>query len=186
MRTSKCLSMLAVALMIAGRASAAPILGGTVIVAHDGEVIAEFLGHTAAYSNDLYLDSPANSLGIIFNNQTTPWGSTKSLGTFTAGTELLFKIYVQNTGDVFYTGPASRNPDNLEHAIVDDAYGSGKTYVGFEDLFNGGDLDYDDLMFAFTNVRGGGGGGQVPEPMTLALVGLGVGAMALGRKLRRS
>jgi len=185
MSSMKVLSSLAIAFALAGRVQAAPILGAKVIVATDGEVIAEFLGHTADYSNDLYLDSPANGLGIIFNNHVTPPGTTMSLGSFTAGTELVFRIHVNNTGDDFFTGPGSRNIDDLEHAVVDDAYGSGKTYVGFEDLLRGGDKDYDDLMFAFTNVQGGGGG-QVPEPMTLALVGLGLGATALGRKLRRS
>jgi hypothetical protein len=185
MSTLRLFSSIAVAVALAGRAQAAPVLGAKVIVASDGEVIAEFLGHTAAYSNDLYLDSPANGLGIIFNNQSTPAGTTMSLGSFTAGTELIFKIHVNDTGYDFFTGPGSRNPDGLEHAMVDDAFAPGKTYVGFEDLLNGGDRDFDDLMFAFTNVHGGGGG-QVPEPMTLALVGLGLGATVLGRKLRRS
>jgi hypothetical protein len=153
-------------------AQAAPILGASVIVASDGEVVAKFLGHTAGFSNDLYLDEPANALGIIFNNQTTPVGTTMSLGTFSAGTELIFRIHVINTGDDFFTGPASRNPDQLAHAVVDDAYSATETYVGFEDLFGGGDLDYDDLQFSFTNVRS-----TVPEPGGLALLGLALAAL---------
>ena len=135
-------------------AHAAPILGGSVVVQNDGEVIAKFLGHTAGYSNDLYLSSPSNSIGLIFNNHATAVGTTMSLGTFAAGTELIFQIYVQNTGYSFFSGPAWRNPDNLAHAMVNDEYSLTETYVGFEDLYGGGDQDYDDLNFSFTNVKG--------------------------------
>lgn len=161
---------------------ATPILGGKVIVASDGEVIATFLGHTAGYSNNLYLDSPSNSLGLIFNNHSTPPGSTFSLGNFTAGTELIFRIYVINTGQSFFTGDASRNPDGLFHAVVDDAYSATAAYVGFEDLLGGGDLDYDDLNFSFTNVRGTHS--SVPDGgATAGLLGASlVGLAALRRK----
>jgi hypothetical protein len=145
---------LAILGLVLPAAQAAPILGGSVVVQTDGEVIAKFLGHTAGYSNDLYLSSPSNSLGLIFNNHATAVGTTMSLGSFAAGTELIFQIYVQNTGYSFFSGPAWRNPDNLVHALVDDAYSATETYVGFEDLYGGGDLDYDDLMFSFTNVKG--------------------------------
>lgn len=160
---------------------AAPILGAIVTVKTTGDVEAEFLGHTAGYTNLLYLDSPANSLGVIFNNQTTPVGTVVNLGTFTAGTELLFRIRVTNTGDDFFTGPASRNPDNLEHAVVDDQFAPNKSYVGFEDLFGGGDRDYDDLNFSFTNTAAS----IVPVPATFLLFGSGMGVMALTRRLRR-
>lgn len=159
-------------LALGATVQAAPILGASVIVANDGEVVAKFLGHTAGYSNDLYLNDPVNGIGIIFNNQTTPVGTTLSLGNFTAGTELIFRIHVNNTGDDFFTGPGTRNPDGLEHAVVDDAFSATETYVGFEDLFGGGDLDYDDLNFAFTNVRS-----SVPEPGGLALLGLALAAL---------
>ncbi len=172
-----------VGFLVAGSSvNALPILGGTVVVASDGNVTAKFLGHTAGYSNDLYLDSPANALGIIFNNQSTPVGTTMDLGYFTAGTELIFRIYVNDTGDSFYTGPASRNPDQLAHAVVDDDYLPTETYVGFEDLFNGGDLDYDDLNFSFTNVRGQT---SVPEAgMTLGMLSMGL--LGLGWMKRRA
>ena len=134
-------------------ASAVPILGGHVIVASDGNVVAKFLGHTASFTNLLYLSSPASYPAIIFNNQTSPVGSTVDLGYFTSGTELIFKIHVVNTGADFYTGPSSRNADGLAHAVVDDAYSATETYVGFEDVSGGGDRDYDDLNFSFTNVR---------------------------------
>lgn len=166
---------------------AVPILGGSVVVAADGEVVASFIGHTAGYSNDLYLDSPSGAFsGIIFNNHSTPAGATVSLGTFAAGTELIFRIHVNNTGYDFYSGPGTRNPDGLAHAVVDDAVIPSATYVGFEDLLGGGDLDYDDLMFSFTNVRGTTEPPAVPDlGSTAALLGLGcVGLLAAGRRRR--
>ena len=77
---------------------ALPILGANVIVNTTGNVTATYLGHTARISNDLYLDSPSNGMGLIFNNHTTPVGTTFDLGTFTAGTELLFRLYAHESG----------------------------------------------------------------------------------------
>ncbi|RXK54803.1 VPDSG-CTERM sorting domain-containing protein [Oleiharenicola lentus] len=168
-------------------AHAVPILGGSVVVENDGEVVAKFLGHTAGYTNLLFLSSPGNILGTIFNNQVTPVGSTMSLGNFTAGTELIFGIYVQNTGYTYYSGPANRNPDGLVHAVVDDAYSPTETYVGFEDLFGGGDMDYDDLNFSFTNVKGTTQPPGVPDSGATALLsamGL-VALFAIRKSVRR-
>jgi hypothetical protein len=59
-------------------------------------------------------------------------------------------LLVQQTGDLFYTGPGIRNVDGIAHAMIQEA--AGQVIVGVEDLFGGGDFDYDDLVFAFTNV----------------------------------
>lgn len=170
-------------------ANAVPILGQDIYAANDGDVIATYLGATAAYSNDLYLYVSSGSDTWIFNNQSTPVGTTVNLGSFSAGDELLFYIYVNDTGNSFYSGSdTSLNTDGIYHAIVDFDYAPGETYVGFEDLLNGGDRDYDDVMFSFTNLasEGGLGGDPVPEPSTIALLGLGlVGLVGAGARKRR-
>lgn len=139
-------------------------------VATAGEVILTFLSKTAAYSNDLYLQGTPDS---ILNNQTALLGSQYSLGNFQAGSELSFTMFVKNTGFAYYTGNASLNPDNLLHAAYDITSGQSLN-IGFEDLFNGGDKDYDDLVFSLNNVRVGSLVTAVPEPETYAMMTAGL------------
>jgi hypothetical protein len=115
-----------------------------VVVNNDATAVATFCGGTAGYTSDAYLTSP--SFVYIATGNVTAAGSTVDLGMFTAGDELVFAIYVRNTGYWYYTGEGSRNPDGIVHAAVTDL-GNGAFAVGFEDLFGGGDLDYDDIMF---------------------------------------
>ncbi len=181
MKLRNLLSALALTLAMVPAAKAVPILGANIYVEETGNVTATYLGHTAGYTNELYLYLPTNGLGVIFNNHTTPVGTTFDLGTFTAGTELVFAIYVLNTGDTFYSGDASRNADGLAHAVVDTEYATDAAYVGFEDLLGGGDMDYDDVMFSFTNV-----GVKVPEPAPLVLLMTGLFGLGMRRfKSRR-
>ena len=148
--------------------------GFEVVVSSTDHVVATYEGTSASYSNDLYLNGV-----FIFNNQTTPWGSTVDLGSYAVGTELVFELRVQNTGDSFFTGPASRNPDAAPHARVQAEWVPGSTLVSFEDLY-GGPFDYNDLSFSFTNTV------SVPEPSPwgLMLAGLGGVALASRRRLR--
>jgi hypothetical protein len=193
---------IALLLLMPRPAAAAPIIGAQ-LVATGGEVVAQFMGHSAGFTNELYLFDASDlstplpvtgsagtlGAGLIFVNHTSPVGSQVNLGAFAAGTELVFGIYVQNTQETFYMGPGSRNPDGIAHGAVDNGlapqfpnYGdpipAGFVGVGFEDLFGGGDLDYDDLGFAFSNVRP-----SVPEPLTLSLLGLGFAGLG-ARRLR--
>jgi uncharacterized protein DUF4114 len=130
---------------------ATPIVGGKIFVQNTGDVIATFLGSAAGFDNLLLLASPPNNLGVIFEGHVTPSGTMVDLGVFNAGTELIFELNNQN-GGIFFTGPANRNPDNVAHAIVDDQFAPGQTLVGFEDAFGGGDFDYNDIQFTFSNV----------------------------------
>jgi uncharacterized protein DUF4114/protein with PEP-CTERM/exosortase system signal len=130
---------------------ATPIVGGRIFVQNTGHVITTFVGSDAGFDDLLLLASPPNNLGVIFEGHVSPPGSMVDLGVFNAGTELIFELNNQN-GGIFFTGPANRNPDNIAHAIVDDQFGPGQTFVGFEDAFGGGDFDYNDIQFRFSNV----------------------------------
>lgn len=148
-------------------------------VATAGEVILTFLSKSAAYSNDLYLQGTPDS---VLNNQTTLPGTQFSLGTFQAGAELAFTMFVKNTGFAYYTGSASFNPDNFMHAAYDVTSGQSLN-IGFEDLFNGGDKDYDDLVFSLNNVRVGTLVTAVPEPEAYSM--LAAGLLLIGFAKRR-
>lgn len=92
----------------------------------------------------------------------------------TGATEIFFKLDVVTTGDIFYSGPASNNVDNTEHAASFYAYSNGMTLVGFEDLAFGGDLNYDDIVFMVSNVQSMPLAVPEPETWVMLLAGLGI------------
>lgn len=158
-----------------------------------GPVVAYFGGHTAAFTNLLGLIVNGVDLGVTgLNNQTTPIGTSFDFGgaTVNAGDSLVFYIDVINTGDRFFS-KRSLNIDGVTHIFsapyAGGLVGPGGTipagiYVGFEDLRGGGDKDYDDLKFVFTNV----GGGVVPEPATWALLIAGFGLVGFAARRRKA
>lgn len=142
----------------------AQIEGAKIIVTSDQDIIATYRGNTAAYNNDLYLFSPDNNLGLIFQNHVDSIGATFNLGSFPIGTELIFQLHVNDTGYDFFSGPAERNPDDHAHARVTYDWQPDETLVEFEDLYNG-PFNYNDLSFSFTGT---------PEPASALLLGAGV------------
>ncbi len=175
-------------------ASAFPIAspgteGFLVIAAGSSPVVATYEGNSASYSNDLYLErdglgnpgidgNTANDL-FLFNNHVNNPGNTASVGTFSAGVELVFRLHVNNTGDNFFSGPGSRNVDGNAHARVQDNWAPGTTLVSFEDL-RGGPFVFNDLSFSFSNTRST----PVPDSMSTGL-GLGVALIGLFTAARR-
>ncbi len=170
------------ALLSAGVASAAPVLGAQLFWA-GGEVQITVQPASAGYTSELTLYSADPDIFLALNSQV---GTVVTLSAAVIdanhdiGDELRFGIFVRNTGDIFYMGAASRNADNLVHAGVDNL-GGGVLRVGFEDLLGGGDRDYDDNVFDFR----GGVRSTVPEPGTLALAGLALVGIGAARRARR-
>jgi hypothetical protein len=154
--------------------------GFLVIVSTTDDVVATYEGNSAAYSDDLFLQ---NTSTFVFNNHASAVGSTVNLGTFAAGTELLFRLHVNNTGYDYFTGPASRNPDQQIHARVEDNFAPNTTLVSFEDLFNG-PFDYNDLSFSFSNTNNGST--TAPEPATLALLAASISGLAFRRRRKQN
>lgn len=141
-------------------------LADPIYVASDGPVTLNYLGFEAAYTNTLWLHSPVYT-GPIFVNKGplgTPVGTVFDLGIFPSRTPLVFSIFVHNTGHTFFSGAAASNPDGVGHAWIDSLTPT-LINVGFEDLWNGGDKDYNDLRFSVANVTT-----SISEPSALALV----------------
>ena len=167
-------------------ASATAILGQKVYY-EGGSIQVTILPYDAYYTSTLYLFSTSTPLPIAASyevGKVVNLTNLPSLGV-AVGNELIFGIVVNNTGDKFVTGPASSNPDNFAHAVVN--YLNDVALINFEDLWSGGDEDFNDVNF-----QASGGIGitppKIPEPasITLLLFGLIGIAWVSTRKKNRS
>ncbi len=168
----------------------------TFTAASNGTVVAYFLGgNTIRYESELGLRVNGIDVGTFgLNNKTSALGDSFDFGgvLVNAGDELVFRLSVLSTGNEFFS-KRSLNPDGITH-IYSTAYGGGDygvpagTYVAFEDVLLGGtyeDFDYNDLEFAFTNVRGQEVPG-IPEPASWALMIAGFGMVGLASRRRHA
>lgn len=128
---------------------AKPAPGGGTFVAGTGHVVVDVMASDSGYDNKLYWSSDnwktKNYIGI--DNQT----QTVDLGSFAPGTSIEFGID-NGQGQFFKTGAASSNPDHIEHATVDRSTDS--TAIGFEDLYGGGDRDFNDAILRVRSLTG--------------------------------
>lgn len=147
-----------------------------------------FSGGGASYTNELTMLVNGVATGIQgLNNHTSAYGSFLDLGAVTAGDVIVFKMVNLSPGTV---GPwysdKSMNSDGVNHVYSTDFAGDstipGGTYVAFEDLRGGGDFNYNDLSFVFTNVSTSTSV-PTPSPLTL-LLAAGAAAALLRRKTR--
>lgn len=161
----------------------------TFVAASSGDIVAYFAGQDAGDTEDLGLlingvDTGSYGLG----NHTTSVGTAFNFGHADVGDSLVFFIRDLSAGLNFYS-KTSLNSDGFNHAYAT-AYAGGDagipagTFVAFEDQFGGGDRDYNDETFVFTNVRDTQGG--VPEPATWALMLSGFGLAGATLRRRRN
>jgi cytoskeletal protein CcmA (bactofilin family) len=151
--------------LFAATADASDHEGAKLIVLEEDAIISTtFSGGDAGYNSDVYLLGSPDNIWIGTGNDTpvgtqfelnTLVGTEFELNVFLEGDELVFAIYVTNTGNWFYSGPADRNADGLVHATITDNV-DGTFTLGFEDLYDGGDLDFNDINFDVTSDIGGG------------------------------
>ena len=79
-------------------------------------------------------------------NDTPLWpGDFVDLGTLAAGTQLSFFL-TPNDGHVYTPIPAL-NPDGIPHMVATGLENSRYLLASFEDMFQGGDADYEDCVF---------------------------------------
>lgn len=128
----------------------------------------------------------------------TAGGTTVMLGggySFAAGEEVLLGLFVHNeyeegpggadwkTQDAddytYFSGPMWRNKDSRFHLLVTDLGGGTFQFSGgWEDTVDGGDNDFNDVVFEISGVT------VTPEPFSMALMATGLAGMA-GAALRR-
>jgi len=101
-------------------------------------------------------------------------GDFVDLGTLEAGTQLDFFLISNgaNGGTNVFSTDTSVNPDGIDHVVAFALTDSPYLLIGFEDLYGGGDLDYNDLLFVVdigtTNVEVLT---SAPEPSSLMILG---------------
>jgi hypothetical protein len=152
-----------------------------------GDVTAWFAGFDAGYSSTIGM-AVNGVLGSTFclPNKTTSVGTSCLLGSVMKGDTIEFVLRVANTG-IDYSTTASKNPGGLNHAWST-PYAGGDfgipagIFVGFEDLPNLGDRDYNDHRFVFNFP----GAAAVPEPATWAFLIAGFGLVGAAVRRRRT
>jgi len=149
-------------------------LGYTPVDAQAGASGAQSLIFPDASSHNQYSSNPTDT-----SSDSTPLqpGDFVDLGTYSAGTLIDFFLISNgaNGGTNTYTADSASNPDGMQHVVSYALPGSPYLIIGFEDLFGGGDMDYNDIVFAVDI-----GAANVerlvavaaPEPATWAMMGL--------------
>lgn len=187
-----------VAALFAVPAAAVPITTPPVLTGLGGPITAVYVFAGANDTSFLSEMSPASFPNIFCNHPSGSCtgnmaGDTKPLGSQTG--PLVFTLRNVTTG-VTYTSDMTDSSGAYHVKVATDysSFGMGPlpgaaatvlaglnnvTYVGWEDLDsnNGGDYDYNDLIFAFSNTKGNDNPG-VPEPLTLSLMGAGLLGLA--------
>ena len=155
----------------------------TFTAAATGNITAYFAGASANNTSDLgmLVNSVSTGLFGLQNNPDPALGTSFVLGFVTAGDVLTFQLRTLNPaqGSAF-SDPTLNGPfdggNGIQH-VYSTAYTApgvipAGTYVGFEDLPGGGDRDYNDLQFVFTNVA-------VNDPVPGPIAGAGLPGLIL-------
>jgi len=158
------------------------------------DIIAYYVGATAGYTNSISLlvNGIDREISGLFNhnfngNSRAEYGQSLNFGLVEKGDSLIFKLNTNLTSSnpfSLFSEPSMNKLDNgLNHiyskSYIGDSIIPKGTYIGFEDLIWGGDKDYDDEQFVFTNT------GVTPIPAAIWLFGSGViGLISLGKRKR--
>jgi len=175
---------------------------------YDSSVRVYFVGEGAGYHNTLGFSTTGGGVNssdaaLIFPDASSnggyggngsadraSWaplaaGDFVDLGTLTAGSQLDFFLIADgaNGGSDVFSTQQSQNRDGLVHAVSLAPDGSAFLLIGFEDLYNGGDRDYNDVVFAVEIGAANVAGLAAPEP-SLALGSVFAGLAFLGYRRR--
>ena len=107
-----------------------------------------------ASSYNQYYSDPEGALEANPNlrNNNTPIipGDFVDLGVYDANSQINFLLTANgaNGGQYTYGADDNANPDLMQHMVAFALEGSPYLLIGFEDLYGGGDMDYNDIVFA--------------------------------------
>jgi len=186
-------SLMAALATLPPTAMAVPSIMGGQLYYTGGDVTVDVVSSNTAYTEVLQLRSALEVLDIT-NNREVGTRVTLTEEQFASwgigvGDELMFGIQVQDTDKTFLMGAGSRNADGLAHANVSH-HGAAAYYVELEDLYGGGDLDYNDTVLRFSGgvtgslARLGPTANGVAEPSSLILFLAGAGLLVLAANRR--
>ncbi len=112
------------------------------------DVTVTYLSTSAAYHNAFgWVEGvPPGTLHYLGTGHVTSPGSSWDIGKRAAFENTILYITPAETHRTYYSDPATANPDKIEHVVVTpiDKYGY-IVKVGFEDLYGGGDNDFNDI-----------------------------------------
>lgn len=154
-------------------------------VANTGPVTGYFAGSTAVYSSFMNakfnIPQDPNPYDNPYVSNHVAIGTNYFWGNYEAGTEVFFVLRVMDTHNWFFSNTEFNNDgvDHLYYQAFTDSNGVPSLYVGFEDIYGGGDRDFNDNSIIFQNVTV-----AVPEPETYAMLLAGLGLIGFSLRKR--
>lgn len=118
-----------------------------------GTVTVEFIKANAGNTNEFHWNIPGNASQLVFSTATTNRATRKVLGNYAAGTHFEFKLKSVSGNSVnWWSSRTASNADGKQHVKVTQDYANclpagARAYVlRWEDLWGGGDNDFDDMI----------------------------------------
>ncbi|MDB9528895.1 DUF4114 domain-containing protein [Oscillatoria sp. CS-180] len=162
-----------------------------------------FIHEGAGYKNQILFSADGAEPEILFENASKrgsggsmSYGEGLVINDFDGLPEIAqFDLFIASDGyrnpnarNNLYGADASKNSDGINHITafshVDEKTGERYTFMGFEDLPNGGDRDFNDVVLVVRGVSDSADDlVEVPEPAsTTAMLGLGAVGVMIRRK----